>query len=387
MDYFLGYPREDGSVGTRNYVGVISTKACSADAAIQIINGIPGCKSFTHSQDCGLVQPDKEMVSRTLINLGKNPNLASVIVVDPECGDSNTDAIGHGVSESGKRVEVLKIHALGGITATIKRGQQLAREMVDKASRLQRENCRISQLRLGIECGGSTPLSGSVTNAAMGTALDILIGKGGSGGFGETPEVIGAEHVFARRAQSKEVERRMIDVVEHFEKHLMSAGHDIKGSNPGGQNIADGLSSIEEKALGAIAKGGTTPLMQVCEYGEIPKSKGLFFINGPGSDYISLTSLAAAGCQIITYSTEAACPPAFPFVPTIKITANEKHCQMFPDIIDYRVDIDAAFTDIKAVGMALYQRILEVASGQFLTRSEETGYYRFNDIWLLVPAD
>lgn len=382
---FLGYPRKDGSVGARNYVGVISTAACASDIATSVANQIPGCVPFTHRQACGLVQPDRDIVHRTLINLGKNPNLASVLVVGPECADSDVDLIAEGISESRKRVEVIKIHALGGIMDTVAKGTQLARHMVEEASTILREQCDVSHLRLGVECGGSTPLSGSVTNAAMGAALDIIIGKGGSGGFSETTEVIGAERVLARRAQSKEVEHRMIDVVECFEKRLVSSGMDLLGSNPDKQNIADGLSSIEEKALGAIAKGGTTPLMEVCDYGEIPKSKGLFFIDSPGNDYQSLTALAAASCQVITYSTEGACPPAFPFVPTIKITANARHCQMFQDIIDFLVAIDAAFSDIKAVGQALYKRILEVASGR-MTRSETTHYGRFNDIFLLVPT-
>jgi altronate dehydratase large subunit len=382
---FMGYPRKDGSIGARNYVGVISTAACASDTATSIAKQIPGCMTFTHHQACGLVKPDRDMVHRTLINLGKHANLASVLVVGPECADSDVDLIANGISESKKRVEVVKIHALGGIMATVAKGIQLAREMVEEASAMQREECNVSHLRLGVECGGSTPLSGSVTNAAMGAALDIIIGKGGGGGFSETTEVIGAEHIIARRAQSKEVERRMIDVVERFEKRLIASGLDFLGSNPDKQNVADGLSSIEEKALGAIAKGGTTPLMEVCDYGEIPKSKGLFFIDTPGSDYQSLTGLAAAGCQVITYSTEGACPPAFPFVPTIKITANARHCRMFQDIIDFLVDIDAAFSDIKAVGQTLYERILEVASGR-MTKSETTGYGQFNDIFLLVPT-
>ena len=382
---FMGYPREDGSVGVRNYVGVISTAACASDTATWIARQIPGSITFTHGQACGLVQPDRDMVHRTLINLGKHPNLASVLVVGPECADSDVELIANGISESEKRVEVVKIHALGGIMATIAKGTELAREMLEDASAIQREQCDVSHLRLGVECGGSTPLSGSVTNAAMGAALDIIIDKGGSGGFSETPEVIGAEHIIATRAKSKEVERRMIEVVERFEKRLMSSGLDFLGSNPDRQNVADGLSSIEEKALGAIAKGGSTPLMEVCDYGGMPKCKGLFFIDTPGNDYQSLTGLAAAGCQVITYSTEGACPPAFPFVPTIKITANARYCQMFQDIIDFLVDIDAAFSDIKAVGQALYERILAVASGR-MTRSETTQYGRFNDIFLLVPT-
>jgi altronate dehydratase large subunit len=382
---FLGYPRKDGSVGARNYVGVISTAACASDTATSIVNQTPGCIAFTHRQGCGLVQPDRDMFHRTLINLGKNPNLASVLVVGPECADSEVDLIADGVSESMKPVEVVKIHALGGITATVAKGIQLARHMVEEASNIVREECDISALRVGVECGGSTPLSGSVTNAAMGAALDIVIGKGGSGGFSETPEVIGAEVVFAKRAQTKEVERKMIDVVRRFEKRLVASGVDFFGSNPDKQNIADGLSSIEEKALGAIAKGGTTALMEVCDYGEVPCSKGLFFVDSPGNDYQSLTALAAAGCQVITYSTEGACPPAFPFVPTIKLTANARHCRMFQDIIDFLVDIDAAVSDIKTVGQALYERILEVVSGR-MTKSETTNYGRFNDIFQLVPT-
>jgi altronate dehydratase large subunit len=325
------------------------------------------------------------MVHRTLINLGKNPNLASVLVVGPECADSDVDLIANGVSKSGKRVEVIKIHALGGIMDTVAKGMQLARDMVEEASTAIREECDVSALRLGVECGGSTPLSGSVTNAAMGAALDIIIGKGGSGGFSETPEVIGAERVLAKRAQSKEMERRMIHVVKRFEKRLVASGMDFFGSNPDRQNIADGLSSIEEKALGAIAKGGTTALMEVCDYGEVPNSKGLFFVDSPGNDYQSLTALAAAGCQVITYSTEGACPPIFPFVPTIKLTANARHCRRFQDIIDFLVDIDTAVSDIKTVGQALYGRILEVASGR-MTKGETTNYGRFTDIFQLVPT-
>jgi len=179
---FFGYPRKDGSVGARNYVGVISSAACASDTATSIASQIPGCITFTDRQAYGPVHPDRDMVHRTLINLGKNPNLASVLVVGPECADSDVDLIANGISQSEKRVEVVKIHALGGIMATVAKGTQLAREMVEEASAIQREECGVSHLRLGVECGGSTPLSGSVTNAAMGAALDIIIGEGGSGG-------------------------------------------------------------------------------------------------------------------------------------------------------------------------------------------------------------
>jgi len=236
-----------------------------------------------------------------------------------------------------------------------------------------------------VECGGSTPISGPVTNAAQGTALDFVIENGGSGGFSETTEVIGAEHVIAARAVNDAVKQKMLKVVRDYEERLKASGIDFLGANPDHQNVADGLSSIEEKALGAIHKGGTKPLTEVVGYGEIPEGKGMFFVNTPGNDLQSLTGLAAAGCNVITYSTEGAAPMGFPFVPVIKITARQDHFKKFPDILDYLVDIDRAITDIRGVGQELFNLILEVASGR-KTQSELIGYVYACDLWTVVPT-
>ncbi|MCK4221925.1 MAG: UxaA family hydrolase, partial [Dehalococcoidia bacterium] len=320
---FLGYPRENGQAGTRNYVGIISNVACSSDPATWIANSVSDCIPYTHRQGCGLIPPDEEVVYRTLISLGKNPNLAAVLVVAPDCADSDPDRIANGIAQSGKPVDVCRIHQEGGVMVAVSKGINIARKMASDASRIKRQPVPICKLRQGVECGGSTPLSGPVTNAAQGTALDFVIENGGSGGFSETTEVIGAEHVIAARAVNDAVKQKMLKVVCDYEERLKASGIDLLGANPGRQNIGDGLSSIEEKALGAIHKGGTKPLTEVVGYGEIPEGKGMFFVNTPGNDLQSLTGLAAAGCNVITYSTEGAAPMGFPFVAVIKITARQ----------------------------------------------------------------
>ena len=382
---FLGYPRKDGLAGTRNYIGVISNVACSSDPAIWIAREVSDCVPFTHRQACGLIPPDEEVVYRTLINLGKNPNLAGVLVVSPDCADSDPDRIANGIAESGKPVDVCKIHQEGGVMAAVAKGVSIVRKMASDASRIKREPVPISKLRQGVECGGSTPISGPVTNAAQGAALDFVIENGGSGGFSETTEVIGAEHVMAARAVNDEVKQKMLKVVRDYEERFKVSGMDFLGGNPDRQNIEDGLSSIEEKALGAIRKGGTKPLTEVVGYGEVAEGKGMFFVNTPGNDLKSLTGLAAAGCNVITYSTECAAPFGFPFVPVIKVTARRDHFVKFPDILDYQVDIDRAITDIRSVGQELFNLILEVASGR-KTQSELIGYVYACDLWTVVPT-
>ena len=382
---FWGYPGRDGTAGTRNYVGIISNVACSNDPATWIAREIAGCIPFTHRQSCGLIPPDEEVVYRTLINLGRNPNLAAVLVVSPDCADSDPYRIANGIAESGKPVDVCKIHQEGGVMVAVSRGVNIAREMASDASRIKREPVPVSKLRHGLECGGSTPISGPVTNAAQGAALDFVIENGGCGGFSETTEVIGAEHVIAARAVNEAVKQKMLKVVHDYEERLRASGIDFLGANPDHQNVEDGLSSIEEKALGAIHKGGTKPLTEVVGYGEVPEGKGMFFVDTPGNDLQSLTGLAAAGCNVITYSTEGAAPYAFPFVPVIKITARRDHFRKYPDILDYLVDIDRAITDIRGVGKELFNLILEVASGR-KTQSELIGYFYTCDLWTTVPT-
>ncbi len=382
---FWGYPRPNDTAGTRNHVGVIVSAACANDPGMWIANAVQDCKLFTHKQVCGLIPPDKEVVERTLVNLGRNPNLHGVLIVGPDCADSDPDGIAERIASTGKPVDVCKVHTEGGVMVAVQQGINVVRQMASDASRIRREPMPLSKLRHGVECGGSTPLSGAVTNAAQGHALDLIIKHGGNGGFSESPEVIGAEHIIAARAVNDEVKQKMLKVVRDFEEWLKSSGIDFLRANPDAQNVEDGISSIEEKALGAIHKGGTTPLTEVVDYAEIPEGKGMWFMNTPGNDMMSVTGLAAGGCNIMTYSTEGAAPYGFPWVPVVKITARKDHFRKYPDLLDYLVDIEWALTDIDAVGQDLFNFMLEVANGR-KTQSEILGYTCAQDIWRVVPA-
>ena len=375
---FWGYPRPDGTVGTRNYVGVISTVACASDVARWIAEQVPGCALFAHQQGCGQAEPDMELVHRTLASLGCNPNLAAVLLVSLGC-EGSVDDIMAGIAASGKSVAKVVIQELGGASAAVAEGSRLARNMVTDASLIRREEVDDSKLMIGVKCGASDPTSGLASNPSIGAACDILIEKGGRCIFGETPEMMGAEHILARRARSPEIGRKIIEIVDRMEKRSMAMGVDMRGANPSRGNIAAGLTSIEEKSLGAIVKGGSMPIEGVCEYGERPEGTGLFVVDGPGQEPKAVTALAAAGAQVILFSTGIGAPHGFPFVPVIKVTANPKTYQRLSEHIDFYVDI-AGSASYKELGRKIFMETLAVASGK-RTKAENLGYVNFTDIW------
>jgi len=243
-----------------------------------------------------------------------------------------------------------------------------------------------SELRFGIKCGASDTTSGLASNPAIGAAVDLLIEKGGSCVFGETTEFIGAEHILAQRAASPEVGRRILEIVDRMEKRAIAMGVDMRGGQPTKGNIAGGLTTIEEKSLGAIAKGGTKPIQDVYEYGERPQGKGLFIVDSPGREPEALTALAAAGAQIILFSTGRGAPQGFPFVPVIKITANPITYQYLPDHMDLYIDINSgASHTLKKAGQTIYEEALKIASGK-KTMAEITGYSTATDIYTIGPV-
>jgi len=375
---FWGYPRPDGGFGARNYVGVISTVACANEVARWIAEQVPGCALFAHQQGCGQAEPDMELVHRTLASLGCNPNLAVVLLVSLGC-EGPVDDIMAAIAASKKAVAKVVIQELGGASVAVAEGSRLARQMAADASLIRREEVDDSRLMIGVKCGASDPTSGLASNPSIGAACDILIEKGGRCIFGETPEMMGAEHILARRARSPEIGRKIVEIVDRMEKRSMAMGVDMRGANPSRGNIAAGLTSIEEKSLGAIVKGGTTPIQGVCEYGERPEGAGLFIVDGPGQEPKAVTALAAAGAQVVLFSTGIGAPHGFPFVPVIKVTANPKTYQRLSEHIDFYVDI-AGEASFRELGHKIFMEALAVASGK-KTKAENLGYVNFTDIW------
>lgn len=373
---FLGYVRPDGSVGTRNYVGIISTVVCANDIATWISNQVPGCAHFTHQQGCGQSEHDTQVVHRTLAALGSNPNLGAVLLVSLG-GEGSVDHIQEAIAKTGKPVEKIVVHQMGGVNNAFAEGLRLARMMSMDISRISREKVNDSHLVLGAKCGCSDTTSGLASNPTLGAACDMVVEAGGTAVFGETTEMTGAEHVLARRAATPEIGEQLIDIVSRLEKKITS---NVPGANIAQANIAGGLTTLEEKSLGAIIKAGTSPIQGVLELGERPACKGLHIVDTAGQAPKAITGLAAAGATVMMFSTGKGAPWGFPFVPMIKVTANPATCSCLSDLMDFCVD-PAADESPEERGQRLYTEILEVASGK-ITKAEALKIGMYVDIWL-----
>ncbi len=380
---FLGYRRPDGLVGARNYVGVFSTVVCANDVTYRIAQQVQGAAAYTHSKGCAQMPPDLRRVERTLVSLGLNPNLAAVVLVSLGCEGVNPDAVAEGIARSGKPVEKVVVQRAGAVEA-IARGAHAARKLAEDASRLRREEFTNSELRVGVKCGASDTTSGLASNPAIGAAFDVFIDEGASCVFGETTEFMGAEHILARRAATPEVARRVYEIVERLEKQVLATGVDMRGGQPTRGNIEGGISTIEEKSLGAISKSGSRPIRGVCEYGEAPQGKGLFIVDSPGMEPAAFTAFAAAGCQVALFSTGLGAPHGFPFVPIIKVTSNPDTFRRLEEHIDVYVDILKG-SGIADGGNAIHREVEMVASGK-TTKAEAMGYVTSTDIWTLGPV-
>ena len=322
-----------------------------------------GSVPFLHHQGCALAPDDLAQVNRTFANLGRNPNVAAVLLVSLGCDPVDIDGVAEAIAQSGKPVEKLVIQQVGGTVATVEKGIRIARQMVSDATRVLRQQFDDSMLMFGSECGGSDTTSGLGSNPAIGAAFDTLVKKGGKAVFSETTEFIGAEHLLAARAVTPAVGDDITRMVRRYEQRFIDMGVDMRGANPTKGNMEGGLTTIEEKSLGAIAKGGSQPIQEMYEYGERPKKGGLSIVDGPGYDAPSLTALAAAGSTVIFFSTGRGTPLGSPFVPVIKVTANGTTFKTMNDNMDFYVDL-AQKSHMGEVGEALYADALEVASGK-----------------------
>ena len=372
---FLGFVRPNGAVGTRNYVGIISTVVCANDITTWITNQVPGCASFTHQGGCGQSEFDTEVTRRTLASLGSNPNLGAVLLVSLG-GEGSIDGIQDAIAKTGKQVEKVVVHKMGGVNNTFAEGMRLARLMAMDISKVRREEVDDSHLFLGAKCGCSDTTSGLASNPTLGAAMDTLVERGGTCVFGETTEVTGAEHILARRAATPEVREKLLDIVTRLEKKITS---NVPGANIAAANIAGGLTTLEEKSLGAIIKAGTTTLQGVLELGERPAGKGLYMVDTAGQAPRAITGLAAAGATVMMFSTGKGAPWGFPFVPMIKVTANPTTCGCLSDLMDFCIN-PAGDETREERGAQLYKEILEVASGR-MTKAESLKIGMFVDIW------
>ena len=384
---FKGYKRSNGLVGTRNYVGILSTVVCANEVTDAISRQVQGTASFMHQQGCCQTPVDIKRVNETLIGLGSNPNLASVLLVSLGCESTDLNDVAKTIiSKTGKRVETVVIQDVGGAARSIAEGVLLAQDMVQEASEMERVPCPVSELVLGLKCGSSDTTSGLAPNPALGITSDLLVEAGGTSILGEVTEFIGAEHLLAQHAKDPEIGQEIIGLVQRMEDRAKSVGADIRGGQPTGGNIKGGLTTIEEKSLGAIAKAGNAPIVAVYEYGVVPRVKGLVVMDSPGREPEILTGLAAAGCNVIAFTTGRGAPQGFPFVPVVKITGNRVTWDKLRDHMD--VDVSAVMEgkeSLPEAGKRIFQEMLEVSSGR-LTKAEISGYTKAMDIYVVGPV-
>nr|WP_315591741.1 altronate dehydratase family protein [uncultured Cupriavidus sp.] len=390
-EQFMGIVRADGRVGTRNYIGILTSVNCSATAARAIaehfrreINphalaefpNVDGVVALTHGQGCA-VDAEGEglaLLRRTLAGYARHPNFAAVLIVGLGCETNQIDGLleNQGLARGGA-LKTMTIQATGGTARTVAAGIEQVKAMLPDANRVQRKPVDASHLVIGLQCGGSDGYSGISANPALGAAVDRLVAQGGTAILSETPEIYGAEHLLTSRAISAEVGHKLIDRIRWWEAYCarMNASLD---NNPSAGNKAGGLTTILEKSLGAVAKGGTTNLVDVYHYAERVKAAGLVFMDTPGYDPVSATGQVAGGANLICFTTGRGsaygCAPA----PSLKLGTNTALWQRQQEDIDLNCGavIDGT-QSIDEVGEAIFRLILATASGR-CSKSELHGY-------------
>jgi altronate hydrolase len=384
---FMGIVRPDGRVATRNYVGILSTVNCSATVAHGIADAfkgdalgefanVDGVVALTHGSGCGMdVQGESmQVLRRTLGGYARHANFAGVLIVGLGCEANQINALlGAESLEEGPLLHTFSIQDTGGTGKSIAKGVAMVREMLPHANQVTRERVPASHLVLGLQCGGSDGYSGITANPALGAAVDLLVQNGGTAILSETPEIYGAEHLLTRRAQTREVGEKIVRRIRWWEDYTARNKGEMN-NNPSPGNKAGGLTTILEKSLGAVAKGGTTGLMDVYEYAQPVTAKGFVFMDTPGYDPVSATGQVAGGANLICFTTGRGsvygCKPS----PSIKLATNTPMYQRMEDDMDINCGeiLDGSLT-VQEAGRKIFELMLATCSGQ-ATRSEMHGF-------------
>lgn len=363
---FLGYARPDGSVGIRNQIAVISVMDNCNPVSRAVAAAVQGTVYLPGSYIRGQLGRDREITLNVTAGLCRNPNIAGVVVIGLEPG--TTQELVKLIAPSGKPVEAIDIQLSGGTIQSIAAGTQAAMRLARDASRQRREAFPLSRLHLGLECGGSDTTSGLASNPVIGVVADAVVAAGGTATITETSEFFGAEALFAARARSPEVSERILHTIRSHEQDIIALGVDLRGSNPSPDNIRGGLTTIEEKALGALAKSGKSPVVDVLAYGQSPSRTGLHFMAGPAPAVESITGLASGGCQLCLFSTGVGNPIGHPVSTVVKVSGNRNTLTTMPDNVDFdATGVLEQGRTVKALGDELLAYVLSVASGERTT--------------------
>ncbi len=385
-DSFLGYRRDNGAVGTRNYIAIVTSVNCSATAARRIADAfgpgelaeypnVDGVVAFVHGTGCGMAGDGEgfEALQRVMWGYARHPNHAGVLMVGLGCEMNQIAWLleAYGLRQS-PTFQVMNIQNVAGLQRTIDLGIAKVRAMLPIANKARREPCPASELKVALQCGGSDAWSGITANPALGYACDLLVAQGGTGVLAETPEIYGAEHLLTRRAIDVPTGERLVGLIRWWEDYT-ARNKGTMDNNPSPGNKKGGLTTILEKSLGAAAKGGTTPLTAVYKYAEPIGSPGFTFMDSPGYDPASVTGQIAGGCNIVVFTTGRGSAFGSKPAPTIKVATNTEMFQRMTEDMDINAgDMLTGGISLQDKGREIYQMILRVASGE-MSKSEAQG--------------
>ena len=357
---FYGYRRPDGRVGVRNKVLILPASVCASDTTRIIAQQVMGSVTFNNQLGCSQVASDQQLTMDVMAGYAANPNVYGTVVVSLGCENCQMDLVVKAIQErTNKPLKQVIIQA---------------KEMAAEASLLQKEEFPISELIVGTECGGSDPTSGLAANVLIGELSDRLVAAGGTSILSETTEFIGAEHILARRAATPEVHDRIFEIVHRYEKALQLVGEEVREGNPSPGNKAGGITTLEEKSLGCIHKGGHTPVMAVYDYAkQVEPKSGMVIMDTPGNDPSSVAAMVAGGAQVVVFSTGRGTPTGNPITPVVKITGNRLTFAKMEDNIDVDASPIIYGGDLKTMGDELLKLVAEVASGR-QTKAEALGF-------------
>lgn len=372
---FYGYKRSDGKVGVRNHVLILPASVCASDAARMISSQVKGTITFNNQNGCSQVPSDQQYTMDMMAGYAANPNIYATVVISLGCENCQMNLVVDEIAKrTNKPIKTLIIQEEGGTIRTVEKGIRYAMELVQEATLLQKEMFPISELIIGTECGGSDPTSGLAANPLVGELSDRIVKMGGTSILSETTEFIGAEHILAKRAKNEEIKERIYEIINRYEKSLESVGEKVRAGNPSPGNKAGGITTLEEKSLGCIHKGGTSIIQDVIDYAKPVEEKGLIIMDTPGNDPSSIAGMIAGGAQIILFTSGRGTPTGNPIAPVIKISGNRITYENMKD----NIDVDASHViygpeSLEELGEMLLKEVIDVASGK-LVKAEILGF-------------
>ena len=390
---FLGYVREDGRVGTRNYIAVVAASNCAAHAVETVARSfesaalpenVDGVVAFPHGDGCGHgAGPDIGQLRRTLGGVLAHPNVSAAVIIGLGCEDNQIEHYFKSAIAN-ERLTGFTLQSDGGTRGVVEAAREEIYRFVERASQERRTPAPAGRIVLGLNCGGSDSFSGITANPALGRCSDLLAAAGGSAVLAETPEIFGAEHLLVKRSRNREVAEKLLGYVQEYKQYLNRFGSTFD-DNPSPGNKAGGITNIIEKSLGAVAKGGTSTLMDVVGYAEPVTTPGLVFMNTPGYDPVSLAGLAAGGSNLIAFTTGRGSAIGFPTIPVFKIATNSDAFRRMRENMDFDAGaIASGEQNIEDAGRAIFHDLLEVASGR-RTCAERLGHKEFVP-WRIGPV-